>query len=315
MKIEKIYKISCEHELIFAKNDLKNFLTHKNHPDVSFFLFALMEIGTNLLKYPKKGEVWLLSEDDNFILAALDKGEGIKNLEWAIKRGTSTKNTLGLGLYQLSQNENYSLEIFTSTKNPHGTIILIKPKKLYNKIVYLIRNSLDLPYGGDFVLRKGKYVILGDISGHGKKAFVSGKAIKQFFFKRAFSCLLIDEFLFELHKTIKNERLRSLVVSILEITKFGVNICGVGSNNLFIKDNAVKTFSFKDGIIGEAFSSASKYSFKDFNQIFLTSDGIDDKMMYNILQKTDNLYLSVIAGVYFSESNDDKSIVGVRNGL
>ena len=314
MKLERIYKISSEYELIFARNDLKNFLKHQNHPDSSFFIFALMEFGTNILKYSKIGEIWVLSENNDFILASLDKGGGIENLEWALKKGTSSKKTLGLGLYQLAQNDKYKLEIFSCTEKLKGTIVLIRPKQ-ESKIVYLIKNYLDLPYGGDFIVKKGKYLILGDVSGHGKKASLSAEAIKKFFMGNSFSCILVDDFLKELDFKIKHKNLRSFVVSILELTKFGVNVCGVGANEIFVKDKQLEILSFKDGVVGEAFSSTSKYTIKNFSQIFMTSDGIDNKIMYNILHKTDSLYLSVIGGIYFSKINDDKSIIGVKNGL
>ena len=315
MKIEKKYKITNDGELIYAKSDLKNFLKRQNFNNLDYFIFALMELGTNILKYPKKGEIWLLSDEDDFLLAALDRGEGIFNLDWALKKGTSTKNSLGLGLYQLSQSKEYKLDIFSSTKKPHGTVALIRPNK-EKRIVYLIENFLDLPYGGDFVLRKGKYIIVGDVSGHGKRAEKSAEEIKKFFLENLFSCVLIDDVLKKLDEKIKKEHLRGVVLTILEITKLGINVCGVGTNRLYVKShNEVKFLSFKDGVVGEVFSSTSIYSFKEYSQIFVTTDGINEKIMYNILSKTNSLYLSVIAGVYFNEDKDDKTILGVRYEL
>ena len=315
MKVEKKYKITTDGELIYAKSDLKNFLRRENFKDLDYFIFALMELGTNILKYPKRGEIWLLSDDEGFLLAALDRGEGIFDLEWALKKGTSTKNSLGLGLFQLSQSKEYRLEIFSSTKNPHGTIVLIRPNKDKN-IVYLTDNFLDLPYGGDFVLKKGKYIIVGDVSGHGKRAYKSAEVIKKFFLGNLFSCLVVDDFLETLDKKIKEDNLRGVVLTILEITKLGVNVCGVGTNSLFIKQNSkIEFLSFKDGVVGEVFSSTSKFSIKEYSKIFVTTDGISENLMYNILSKTDSLYLGVIAGVYFSEDKDDKTILGVKYGL
>ena len=315
MKIEKKYKISKKDELIFAKSDLKNFFKYNEFEYKDFFLFALMELGTNILKYPKSGEIWLLRDEEDFLLAALDKGRGIFDLEWALKKGTSTKNTLGLGLYQLSKNEKFELKIFTSTDKLKGTIVLIKPKKKEN-IVFLTNNFLDLPYGGDFILKKGKYFILGDVNGHGRGAYLSAKEIEKIFLRNVFSCLIIDDFLKELHFKIKKEKLRGVALSILEISKFGVNICSVGSNKMFLKQQKeIKMVTFKDGILGEAFSSSSKYSLEEFDEIFLVSDGIDEKIMYNILTKTDDLHLICLASIYFSEILDDKAIIGVKNGL
>ena len=315
MELIKQYKISCDSDLIFAKNDLKNFFKYKNFLNSSFFLFALMELGTNILKYPKKGEIWLLKEENDFLLAALDRGEGIEDIDWALKKGTSSKKTLGLGLYQLSQNDKYKLEILSlKSKYIHGSVILIRPKKEKN-IVYLTKNYLDLPYGGDFVLEKGKYIILGDVSGHGRKAYLSALKIKNFIMSNIFSCLLIDEFFEKLHIFIEKNDLRGVVLSILEISKFGVNICGVGSNKIFVKENDINVYSFKEGILGEAFSSAAKFKFDSFKEIFVTTDGIERNIMYNILKETDSIYLSVIGGIFFSEEKDDKTLIGVSNGL
>lgn len=316
MELIKQYKISSTPDLIFAKNDLQNYFKHQAFLNSSFFLFALMELGTNILKYPKKGEIWLLKEEDDFLLAALDMGEGIEDINWALKKGTSSKKTLGLGLYQLSQNTKYKLEILSLKDNIHGSIVLIRPKK-EKKIVYFIKNYLNLPYGGDFVLKKGKYIILGDVSGHGRKAYLASLKIKDFIMNNIFSCLLIDEFFEKLHIFIEKNDLRGVVLSILEITKFGVNICGVGSNKIFVKNNNndIGIYSFKAGILGEAFSSTSKFKFDSFKEIFVISDGIERNIMYNILKETDSMYLSIIGSIYFSKDRDDKTIIGVSNGL
>jgi len=314
MKILKKYKIATQSDLIFARTDLKNFFRDKDFLDKEFFLLALMELGTNILKYAIKGEIWLIEWGDSFALVSLDNGKGIKNLNWVLQKGTSTGNSLGLGLYQLSQNENFKLEIFTSFEKPNGTVVLLRPKEELKKF-YLVDNYLDLPYGGDFVFEKGKFLIIGDVSGHGKIAYKTAQEIKKFFLNLMFSCLLIDEYLQNLNDFLIKNNLRSVVLCVIEITKNNISLCGVGNLNIFIKnDNDVKFLTFKEGVIGEAFSSTSKFNFKEFNQIFIISDGINQKLMYNILNKTENLYLSVIAGIYFAGVDDDKTILGVKNG-
>ena len=313
MKILKKYKIATQSDLIFARTDLKNFFKDKDFFDKEFFLLALMELGTNILKYATKGEIWLIEWGNAFALASLDKGKGIKNLEWALQKGTSTGKSLGLGLYQISQNENFKLEIFTSFEKPNGTVVLLRPKEKLKKF-YLVDNYLDLPYGGDFVLQKGKFIVIGDVSGHGKVAYKTAQEIKKFFLNLMFSCLLIDEYLHDLNSFLMNNNLRSVVLSVIEVTKDNISLCGVGNLNIFVKNNNVEFLTFKEGVIGEAFSSTSKFNFKEFKQIFITSDGINQKIMYNILSKTENLYLSVIAGIYFAGVDDDKTILGVKNG-
>ncbi len=315
MKLLKKYKISANSDLIFARTDLKNFFKNEKFLHKDFFLLAVMELGTNILKYAEKGELWFLECCDSFALAALDNGKGIRDVEWALKRGTSTGGSLGLGLYQLSKNESFVLEIFTSEKNPQGTVVLLRPKK-ENSVCYLIDNYLDLPYGGDFVFSKGKYLVVGDVSGHGRVAHKSAEKIKEFFLNRVFSCLLIDEILKELHYFLMSNNLRSVVISVIEVTKKGLNVCGVGNLNMFLKKgNEIEFLTFQDGVVGEVFSKSSKFSFKEYDYFFITSDGISEKIMYNILNKSKYFYVSVVAGLFFAGVKDDKTILGVKNGI
>ena len=314
MKILKKYKINNKSDLIFTRTDLKNFFKNSKFLYKEFFLLCVMELGTNILKYATSGEIWFLEIDDSFGLAALDGGKGIKSINWAKQKGNSTGGSLGLGLYQLSQSEEFVLDIFTSEKEPNGTAVVLRPKK-ENKICYLVDNFLDLSYGGDFVFRKGKFLVIGDVSGHGRIANKAADKIKEFFLNTTFSCLLIDEVLQKLHNYLLKNNLRSVVLSVVEVTKSNISLCGVGNLSVFVKDfEGIKYLTFKEGVIGEAFSSSSKFNFREYSQIFITSDGINQKLMYNILNKTNNLYLSIIAGIYFAGVNDDKTILGVKNG-
>jgi len=313
MIIENRYKITKDSDLLFAKIDISNKLKHSVYHH--FFIFAVMEIGTNIIKHAKEGEIWLLKSDEDYLLAGLDKAKGIKNLEWAMKRGTSTLNSLGLGLYQLSQNEYFELDIFTSTKQPSGTVVLIKPKKLNKKLIVFSQNYMGLKVSGDFFAKKGKFFILGDSNGHGIKASKTAEFIKKYFLNNLFSCIFIDEFFKKLHNQIKFNNLRGAVVSIGEINKNRINICGVGNIDLIYKEkNLIEKKSFKSGIIGEAFSSSSSYSytFKNNSQIFLFSDGIDIEKLYNIAKQIDDIYLSVVCAVFYSERIDDKIILAIK---
>ena len=313
MKILKRYLIKDEAQLLFAKVDMKNLLKNRVE-NLDFFTFALMELGTNIIKYASVGEIWVVEDDGEYLLCALDRGKGIENIEWAKRKGTtSSKSSLGLGLYQLSNAKPYKLEIFSSTSNPQGTVVLLyKEQKSSN---FLIENFLHMPYGGDFCFQKGKFLIAGDVSGHGKRAYLSAEEIRRFFYKEIFSCLLIDDLFNKLHRYIMQHNLRSVVMGIIEKNRDIVNICGVGNMGVFIKDDDISYFSFKEGIVGESFSSATKLRIEGFNQLFLMSDGIDAKVMYNVINRCDNFYLSLIASLFFAGRDDDKLIVGVKNGF
>jgi len=317
MIIEEKYKISKDSDLLFAKIDISNRLKKEKPEYVNFFVFAIMELGTNLIKHAKKGEIWLLKEDEEFLLASLDEAEGIVDVDWALQKGNSTyHNSLGLGLYQLSVNSFFDFLIFTSKKEPHGTVILIKPKKLKNNLTVLSDNYIGLNVSGDFFVKKGKYFILGDASGHGMQANKSAEFIKKYFLNTLFSCSLSDMFFKDLHKELKKHSLRSAVLVAGEIGKNSLNVCGVGNIGMLTKQhNIIKKTSFKDGIIGEAFSSSSKYLYTlEKNSKFLMfSDGINEKIIYNIFKRSDDIYLAVVSAIFYSKRQDDKIILAIRS--
>jgi hypothetical protein len=275
-----------------------------------------MELGSNLIKHAKKGEIWVLENEGVYLIAFLDRGGGIENINWAMQKGTTTyKNSLGLGLYQLSQNELLDLKIFTSTELK-GTVVLLKPKNYSPNSVYLILNYMDIKNSGDFVIKKGKFYILGDVSGHGLKAYKTVKFIKKFFFNSVFSCIFANEFFKKLHNILLKKGFRSVVLSIVEHNRRSLIICGVGNLGIFEKNgDVIKFFELKSGILGESFSKIKEIKFiLDKNRIVgIFSDGVNKRILSKLKEINDIILLSVSA-LYFSERNDDRMILLFKGG-
>jgi hypothetical protein len=322
MKIIEQIKIKNNSDLIYAKTILRKILEKKEVLDDTFLIFALMELSTNLIKHANGGEIWILEKDFQILLAALDKGPGIKNLKWAMQKGTTQmENSLGLGLHQISNNEYYKTEIATFTdKDLHGTAVLVMPNNLDMGIV-----SFQIPYigenvCGDLIAKKGKFILLADISGHGKKAYESAEFIKSYFYNTFFSCLLIDEFFQNMQNEIKSRYLRGAVVSIFEITNKYIQICGVGNISFWIKEKNYIYNTQKEGILGEAFSSSDKKIFElDKNsQIIAATDGIEIKKMNKLLsllpKNMSPIMIAVCAMFYASVKYDDKTILIITKG-
>ena len=313
MKILSIYKIKNESDLVFAKQDSKRFL--KKYDFYETYLLALMELGTNLYKHANGGEIWLIDDNNNLLIASLDKGKGIEDLSWALKKGTTSyKNSLGLGLYALSQKEGFYFEIFS--KKDFGTAILFG-KKTKKDLVTLQLPFYNEKVTGDFIFKKNKFLFLGDVSGHGIKAYESALKIEEFFKKEVISCIIIDEIFERLHQFIKENNLRSVVLSIVENLKEKVNICGVGNIDIFYKNFKVDYFSQEAGMIGEVFSHSSKFSFDKKNSLItLTTDGISAKIVKMFLEGNFSKELVAVASIFYSEKNDDKTIliIGDENG-
>ena len=305
MRLIKRYKINKDVDLIFAKRDLSNFL--KNSELQDFFIFAAMELGTNLIKHANGGELWLL-EDGEFLLASLDRGPGIKDATWCKQKGNTTyKNSLGLGLYSLSNNEKYEFEICSLVDK--GSIFLLKPKR-EKKEIFFQMPYLNEKYLGDLIVKKNKFFVFADVSGHGKKAAECAEFIKEFFLQKPTSIIFCQEFLSELHEKIKKENLRSAVVALIENNHTKINICGVGNIGVFQKNTTVKEYSLKPGIIGEVFTSPKTLSLnKENTKTVLKTDGIDDTTITEILKEDVSNEMIAISCIFFSKRHDDKSIL------
>ncbi len=322
MKIIEQIDIKNRSDMIYAKTVLKNILKHQRKKyDESFLIFALMELSTNLIKHADGGEIWILKSDNEILIASLDYGKGIKDISWATKKGvTSLNNSLGLGLYQLKNSDYYTIDIFSlSKKEFHGTIVLLKPRDFKKSIISLQQNYIGEHISGDMFAKKGKFLILADGSGHGKKANQTVQFIKSFFYNNSFSCLLIDEFFQKLHNQIKEKMLRGAVMAIFEVTKNSVQICSVGNISIWYKKGK-NYFSIKqkNGIIGEVFSSIAKEKIElsKETKILATTDGLDinkiEKILSIVPQNISSELLALTLIHFASVKSDDKSVIIIQ---
>ena len=312
MKIVKKYKISKEAELIFAKHDSKKIL--KKYEFSEHYNLALMELGTNLYKHAGSGEIWIIEDENDLLIASVDEGKGIENLNWALRKGsTSLNNSLGLGLYSLRQIKGFEFEVFS--KKDFGSIFLFKKQRKKDSL-FLQSSFYDDIVSGDFIYKKDKFLVIGDVSGHGIKAYKSAQKIQEFLKKELTNCQLIDDIINNLHLYIKQNRLRSVVLSVIKNSK-KVEICGVGNIDIFVKDLKISQYSQAKGMIGEVFHKVSKYNFeRENNIIILKTDGISDKIVKMFLEKNYSKEMIAIGAIFYSKRNDDKTILilGDTNG-
>jgi len=312
MKIVKKYKISKEAELIFAKHDSKKIL--KKYEFSEHYNLALMELGTNLYKHAGSGEIWIIEDENDLLIASVDEGKGIENLNWALRKGsTSLNNSLGLGLYSLRQIKGFEFEVFS--KKDFGSIFLFKKQRKKDSL-FLQSSFYDDVVSGDFIYKKDKFLVIGDVSGHGIKAYKSAQKIQEFLKKELINCQLIDDMINNLHLYIKQNRLRSVVLSVIKNSK-KVEICGVGNIDIFVKDLKISQYSQAKGMIGEVFHKVSKYNFeRENNIIILKTDGISDKIVKMFLEKNYSKEMIAIGAIFYSKRNDDKTILilGDTNG-
>jgi len=310
-------EIKDESSIIYAKTTLKNILKReKRYVDESFLILSLMELSTNLLKHVDGGKIWLLESDSDMLIAALDYGGGIENRAWALQNGTTRmKNSLGIGLYQMNHHDYYHIEISSfTTKNIHGTIVLLKPRKFFKEVLGLQNFYIGERVCGDIIAKKGRFLLLADGSGHGRASNKSVELVKSYFYEHPFSCLLVDEFFTKVHETLKAKESRGVVLSIFEILKSQIHVCGIGNIAFWVqKSDTYENITQKEGIIGEAFSKSGSIEFPFENRIIAATDGISIEKMnrvLSLLQRELSAAMIALNAMHFaSVMYDDKSIV------
>jgi len=309
MRILKDFKIKREVDLIYAKREIGEFLKKINYFHIDFLLFATMEFGTNILKHAKSGEIWLLEHKKELYLAALDNGPGVIDAKWCIKKGTTTyKNSLGLGLYSLTKNEYFELEIFSRLFK--GSVFLLKPKGEYKNICFQ-KPYIHERFLGDVIVKRDEFTLFADVSGHGKRAWESGEFIKEIFLKYPKKFLFSEDFFKFLHLEIKKYNYRSAVVGIIKESEEFIEIIGVGDIEIFSKqEGKVFRHFLKAGILGEIYYHTNYLKFNKKNsKIILVTDGIDDYIVKDFLDKKISNELLAISSVFYSKRTDDKSIL------
>jgi len=322
MKIVEKFFIEQNADIIYTKHMLQSHFDEEKFIDKSFFILAFMELSTNLLKHTSGGKVFLLEEQGHYLLGVGDYGKGIRKVSESLQKGyTTATNSLGLGLYQLSTNDFYDFEIFSTTqKEFHGTVILLKPKELQSNTIFFSEPYINEANNGDFFARKGRFLLFGDAAGHNKKSHKTADFITKKFFSTPLSCIMIDEFFGSMHQELQYNEMRGAVCLVGEVVKNNIALCGVGDLSLWLKQSETLSLkTFKNGIIGEAFSNTQKFEFTLGSGKFcvMTTDGIEQgKMEYfkHICMQEYSAYFIAVAMLHFAGSKfDDSSLVVIKN--
>ena len=313
-------KVSNQIELLYAKTCLKNLFKSHHAADKAFLELATMELGTNLLKYGGGGYLWFLLAKETLCIASVDYGRGIENINIAKQKGYSSQEekSLGLGLFTLCAHEAYQFDIISfSEQNGDaytGSVFVLFEKTAVLDVMCSLSFSLyDSHHNGDFFTQKGRYLFFGDVSGHGKKAALAAKEIINYFYETTFSAVAIEHYFKTLHHYLLDKSLRSFVGCIVEVTEKSWCVFGVGNIALLSNQSGkYESFSLPDGIIGETFRHISTLHFDrgSTSRLLLMSDGIDQKIALDIVQKVDTVAKEslMIAILHFAGVHDDKTI-------
>ncbi len=312
------FLIATKSDLIYAKVEIGHYFEGQAIKEL--YLFAVMELGSNILKHAQSsGELWLVERQGLLCLVACDRGKGISNIELALQKGYSTyhESSLGIGLSSLLATDGFILSIVSmQDKQLRGTIVWFGPKGRDEQVEWL-SVPFDERGNGDFVVCNGQLVAVGDAAGHGVKAQVTATFVTDWFKHKCHSILMVDDCFQSIHNTLieRNFRGSDLLMGIIE--QKSATVYGVGNLTIWELDACGFHFhSLRQGSVGVHYGKLSHLVLPltpDF-PLLITSDG----MLKETFQKLDaiifhtNPLAAMCAALYFCASlSDDVTIVKI----
>ncbi|MCJ8211180.1 ATP-binding protein/SpoIIE family protein phosphatase [Mucilaginibacter sp. RS28] len=317
---------------------LKLDIRHKAHEagfsaqKVAEIDLVLAEMTSNLQKHAIGGEILSAvkqDEDQLYVeIICIDNGPGIADVSKVLVDGFSSTNTLGNGLGSMKRLADV-LEIY-SLKG-WGTIILARLYKntptVKNRVNGIKAYPLVISKPGEKTSGDGFYfkqdknqvvVMLADGLGHGKDANsavnAAVDALKDATFDSPSATIR------ELHQAIRKSRGMVATLAFFDTERQRFEICGVGNiaTKLLSTTGADKNHISYNGIIGHnipATLNSQSYSFNEYNQLILCSDGLKSRWelsKYVNISKYDPMVLAAALYKDFSRRNDDASVVIVK---
>lgn len=313
------FLIANKSDIIYAKIEIGHYFSDSHEREL--YLFAVMELGSNILKHSQSnGELWLLEKAGFLALAACDRGKGIGNIELALQKGYSTfsESSLGIGLSSLNSTDGYQLEIVSMEKKElHGTVVFFSRITEKEQVDWL-SIPFDENFNGDFAFQKGRLIAFGDVSGHGMKAAAVATIIMDYFKRHCHSILTIDDFFKSLHHYLLEQNSRSCDLIVGAIDSFELTLAGVGNMTIWEPSNKnYLVHSLRAGSIGAHYGKTTHTHFKlsTMAPLLITSDGVlkgcFENLSATIFERQTNAALCAV--LYFCGSlSDDASIIYIK---
>lgn len=320
MKRLRRFLITNKSDIIYAKIEIGHYFPDSHEREL--YLFAIMELGSNILKHSQSnGELWLLEKGGFLALAACDRGIGIGNTELALQKGysTFTESSLGIGLSSLNSIDEYHLEIVTmNQKTLHGTVVFFGRATNDEQIDWL-SIPFDENYNGDFALQKGRLIAFGDVSGHGMKAAAVASIIIDYFRRHCHSILTIDDFFKSLHRYLLEQNTRSCDLIIGAVDPSELTLAGIGNMTIWEpSDENYISHSLRAGSLGAHYGKTthSRFKLSPSAPILITSDGVLKGCFENVCATIfeNQTNAAMCAVLYFCGSlSDDASVIYIKN--
>lgn len=281
--------------------------------DQSLIKTIISELGTNIIKYARRGMIRLRRVDStdavDIHIEADDKGPGIADIGLALQDRYTTGSSLGLGLPSVkrmsdefsitsapgqgtrvsvqkriqgaprAQNPMDRLSAMISTKSAITAPIPSLRSPLFEIACHVRPAPGELVSGdvaGLFELRGGVLLALADVSGHGEKANELANDIRGFLARNAGSDL--RQIMSKLHDKLRGTQGAAVGLLYIDTRQATASFCAVGNTGACrVAGEAWRPIS-KDGVLGQRLPTLTdqQTSLSNGDVILMWTDGVSE---------------------------------------
>jgi anti-sigma regulatory factor (Ser/Thr protein kinase) len=285
---------------------------------------VVSELGKNVWRHARGGEVLLRALDRGVELLALDKGPGMADVGRAMGDGYSTRGTAGTGLGAV-QRQSQALDIYSAAGG--GTAVLAR-------VMAASTSALPFPLGGVCVAKPGEtisgdtwtcartrgraVVLVADGLGHGPDAAAASRAAAELIARHGERAPA--EILGLAHEALRATRGAAVAVAVVDADAHEVVFAGIG--NVFAQivrggGAATQGLPSSYGTVGGDMRKIheERFAFADGDTLVLATDGVRPRWQWSSYPGLALRDPSLVAGVLyrdFAAGRDDATVVVLR---
>ncbi len=327
------YAVCDESDIAAVKREIsalcfRNNFSKRSCGDIDLIVIELV---TNLLKHKAiKGEILAElifgeNEEIGIEIQSVDKGPGIKDVNFALKDHTSsTKGSMGVGLGSVRRlSDEFSIKSCIE-----GTTIKVK-KFAGNKKDFQQNNTevsvfsrvhpLETLSGDGFFIRNEKkkiFVAVIDGLGHGPSAHEATNVAEKIL-GETYHILSLEEIFEEIHSALRSTRGAVMSIARIDEVRGTLDYAGVGDVNatIFPSSNELKPINLP-GVLGITIPKIKVFSYnwqQRRNTLIIFSDGISSKFSNEKdFEKLRSLDIADRIIKNYWKMNDDATVVVVK---
>lgn len=285
------------------------------------------ELATNLIKHAQEGHIALSRFDDaegaGVEILALDKGNGIADVQRSLTDGTSTAGTAGHGLGAIRRQSD-EFAIYSRPKTGTAVMARVRGVGPPNDAKAII-GVIGAPYPGEtvsgdgwaaFARNDGATLLVVDGTGHGAPAAAAAEIAKRSFLENSGrECLMTVQLM---HRALAPTRGAAVAVARATPGDKTVRFVGVGNIVAAVINGAeTKRMVSNHGTLGHVAPRMREFNYpcERGALIILHSDGLSAKWDFADYPGLSSAHPSIVAAVLFRDhrrGRDDAIVAAMR---